>query len=212
MHPQEERRTRCPNSRGEWACATGQARRKPRKSSGAHSRPPDGSGAPPEPAGKQESREGQFSDTEKAKEGRGCHFLTYSHPATSTRGCFPVLPALSSPGALLAVPLSLLPPGPSLPLQAPPQTPPLGISGDKDGLPPWDVQGAAGPCPGRSGRLLTGAFTLARVTLTLPRACAGVASTSRHPLTQHQLHSQPDSTLRSHSTPLTAPKSQGPDK
>ena len=33
----------------------------------AHSRPPDGSGAPQSRQGKQESREGQFSDTEKAK-------------------------------------------------------------------------------------------------------------------------------------------------
>lgn len=35
MYSQEERRTHCPNSRGEWGVQmTGQARRKPRKSSG----------------------------------------------------------------------------------------------------------------------------------------------------------------------------------
>lgn len=63
----------------------------------------------------------------------------------------PVLPALF-PGALLrAVPLSLLPPGPSLPPPGPTPNPPhwafLTIKMDS---PPWDVQVLQALPPGRS--------------------------------------------------------------
>lgn len=49
-------------------CADDRAgKKKAQKKLRAHSRPPDGSGAPQSQQRKQESREGQLSDTEKAE-------------------------------------------------------------------------------------------------------------------------------------------------
>ena len=152
MYSQEERRTRCPNSRGEWGVQmTGQARRKPRKSSG--------------PTADQLMALGLLKASRGSREAGRVSFLTQKR-LKGTWLSFPnLLPSrqlhlqntpqccqLSAPGALLLTVLfSALPPGPSLPPPGPTLNPShwafLMIKMDS---PAWDVEALQALPPGCS--------------------------------------------------------------